>query len=99
MPRLSMTQMNQQLKKELSNVVSSTEDACIAIAKESKDTFQEEDEDEEQDDDEDCDEIPESFQMSQGQGTKARASVSAEAYGAWNTKKEFVAPVIDKTPE
>jgi len=30
---------------------------------------------------------------------KARASVSAEAYGEWNTKKAFVAPVIMKSDE
>merc|ERR1719330_928402 len=33
------------------------------------------------------------------QPSRARASVSAEAYGEWNTKKAFVPPVITKTEE
>merc|ERR1712190_121735 len=32
-------------------------------------------------------------------GNKARQSVSAEAYGEWNAKKAFVAPVIQKRDE
>merc|ERR1719473_1183229 len=56
------------------------------------------DEDSEEDDNED-DEPPPDFFKSENQMGKARASVSAEAYGEWNTKKAFVAPVVTKTDE
>lgn len=56
--------------------------------------------DESEEDDDDDDEPPEGFfEKSTEQLGKARQSVSAEAYGAWNQKKEFVAPVITKTDE
>merc|ERR1719333_1652802 len=54
-------------------------------------------EEEEEEDDDADDEPPPDFFKEQPQ--KARASVSAEAYGEWNTKKAFVAPVIAKTDE
>lgn len=54
--------------------------------------------DEEEEDDED-DEPPPGFFQNEQSMTKARTSVSAEAYGEWNTKKSFVAPVIPKTDE
>jgi cAMP-dependent protein kinase regulator len=56
----------------------------------------EKEEEEEEDDDED-DEPPEGFMKDMG--SRARQSVSAEAYGEWNAKKAFVAPVIPKTDE
>jgi len=37
--------------------------------------------------------------MMKGKAGGQRASVSAEAYGAWNQKKEFTAPVHPKEPE
>lgn len=45
------------------------------------------------------DELPESFQKSAASMGKMRASVSAEAYGEWNQKKEFTAPVHQKTDD
>jgi len=53
--------------------------------------------DDEEDDDEDCpDELPAHLTKN----TKGpRQSVSAEAYGAWNKKKDFVPRVISKTEE
>merc|ERR1719333_1834454 len=54
-------------------------------------------EEEEEEDDDADDEPPPDFFKEQPQ--KARASVSAEAYGEWNTKKAFVAPIITKTDE
>lgn len=53
-------------------------------------------EEEEEDDDED-DEPPPDFMKEQS--SRARTSVSAEAYGEWNLKKAFVPPVITKTEE
>lgn len=45
------------------------------------------------------DEPPPDFYKRENAPAKARASVSAEAYGEWNTKKAFVAPVIAKTDD
>merc|ERR1719450_2083026 len=56
-----------------------------------------ESEEEEEDDAED--ELPPEFLKPRSQMAGARASVSAEAYGAWNQKKAFVPPVNSKTAE
>jgi len=48
-------------------------------------------------DDEDDEPPPDFFKAAPS--TKARQSVSAEAYGEWNAKKAFVPPVITKTDE
>jgi len=56
---------------------------------------EEEEEEEEEDDDEEGELMPEPPKMNRG----PRQSVSAEAYGMWNKKTEFVAPVYEKTPE
>merc|ERR1719265_2540053 len=64
---------------------------------ESKDKDEEEEEEEEEDDE--LDEIPESMKKPEGQMKTARASVSAEAYGAWNQKKAFEPPKIAKSDE
>jgi len=98
MQRMSVLQTNVHLKKELNHIVTSTEEACLSIAQDLKDQPDEKDDDEEEEDDE-CDEIPESFMKPESQMGKSRASVSAEAYGGWNVKKEFVAPIIDKSNE
>merc|ERR1719174_555431 len=58
-----------------------------------------EDEDEEEEEDDDVDELPESMIQSASKAGKTRASVSAEAYGAWNQKKEFTPPVHAKSDE
>jgi len=63
------------------------------------DADKEEEEEEEEDDDNELDELPESFKKPEGQMKTARASVSAEAYGAWNQKAAFTAQVIAKTDE
>jgi cAMP-dependent protein kinase regulator len=46
-------------------------------------------EEEEEEEDDELDEIPESMKKPEGQMSKMRTSVSAEAYGAWNQKKDF----------
>jgi cAMP-dependent protein kinase regulator len=58
---------------------------------------QEAEEEEEEEDDAD-DEPPPDFEKDLTQ-SRARASVSAEAYGEWNAKKTFVPPVIMKTDD
>jgi len=57
------------------------------------------DEEEEEEEDESDDEMPEDFLRSEQQLNKCRQSVSAEAYGEWNLKKSFVAPIITKSDE
>merc|ERR1719235_2187550 len=65
----------------------------------SNDDAKEEEEEEEEDDDDELDEIPESMKKPEGQMKTARASVSAEAYGAWNQKKAFTPPSYPKSDE
>lgn len=84
---------NQKLKENMSKVHSEMQETAKLISR-----TEEEKEDEEEEDDED-DEPPPDFFKNQDQPSKARASVSAEAYGEWNTKKAFVAPVVLKSDE
>jgi len=93
---VSIAGRNAQLKQELSQATSSLQEVGLAMTKDGDDPKEEEEEEEEEDDD--CDEIPESFRKSEESKGKARASVSAEAYGQWNQKKAFTPPNIPKTP-
>merc|ERR1719393_854985 len=56
-------------------------------------------EEEEEEEDDELDEIPESMKKPEGQMKTARASVSAEAYGAWNQKKAFTPPTYSKSDD
>jgi len=91
----SMAAKNAQLKQELNQATSSLQEAGLAMS--TKD--EKEEESEEDDDDDDCDEIPESMRKPEEQLGRARASVSAEAYGQWNQKKAFTPPNHPKTDE
>jgi len=95
---VSLQSKNTQLLNELKQIKSAVEEAGIAIKTGSSEAKPEEEEEEEEDDD-DCDEIPESFMKPQSQMGKARASVSAEAYGQWNQKKAFTPPSYPKTED
>lgn len=64
-------------------------------AKSDKSTKADDEEEEEEDDDDDAPDMPEPPKMNRG----PRQSVSAEAYGQWNVKTEFVAPKYEKTAE
>ena len=55
--------------------------------------------DDDDDDDDVCDELPDHIVNKAYQNKGARQSVSAEAYGAWNQKKDFVPKKIPKSPE
>jgi len=88
----SLAEKNSRLKQELSAMRSSIEEAGTAIQTEDK-----HDEDEDEEDDDECDEIPESFRKPEAQIGRARQSVSAEAYGAYNQKQEFICPEYKKT--
>jgi len=82
---------NKMLEAEMKKVKAEMTTAAKLVDEPKKD-----DEEEEEEDDEDDEPPPDFFKE---QPVKARASVSAEAYGEWNTKKAFVAPVITKTDE
>lgn len=56
---------------------------------------EDEEEEEEEEEDDEVDVMPEPSKMNRG----PRQSVSAEAYGMWNKKTDFVAPVYEKTAE
>lgn len=94
--RRSVVATNQALKKEISQATEDLQEIGKMAATEAA---PEPEEAEEEDPDEDCDEIPESFRRSEQQLNKVRTSVSAEAYGEWNTKKAFEPPKYPKTPE
>merc|ERR1719181_1703053 len=86
-----MIDENNKLEAEMKKVKSEMSDAVKLVETEK-------DKESEEEDDED-DEPPPDFFKNENQMGKARASVSAEAYGEWNAKKAFVAPVITKTDE
>ena len=54
---------------------------------------------EETDPDEEDDYIDDLPEIKPSQKTKPRASVSAEAFGSWNQRKEFEPKIFPKTPE
>lgn len=92
--RLSVMQINQKLKDELTRGAGMLAEASAELGRnKDDDVFSEEE-------DSDCgDEIPPEFLKNENQMGKARASVSAEAYGAWNQKKEFEPPRYEKNPD
>jgi cAMP-dependent protein kinase regulator len=82
---------NEALRQNMTKVKNEMQEAAKLVSKD-------EEEEEEEEDDED-DEPPPDFYKNESQIGKVRQSVSAEAYGEWNTKKAFVAPVIPKSDE
>lgn len=85
-----LKQENEELKENMTKVKAEMQETA-KLVQQSK-----EEEDEEEDDEDD--EPPPDFFKERPNNT-ARASVSAEAYGEWNTKKAFVAPMIPKSEE
>jgi len=97
--KMSVAAKNAQLKQELGQATSALQEAGLAMSSKD-DGGKGDDEEEEEEEDEDCgDEIPEAFRKPEAQMTRARASVSAEAYGQWNQKKAFTPPNYPKTPD
>mmetsp|Transcript_15989 Transcript_15989/g.36601 ORF Transcript_15989/g.36601 Transcript_15989/m.36601 type:complete len:406 (-) Transcript_15989:212-1429(-) len=85
---------NEELEAQMVKVKSKVcTTAKFAADDEEEGNKDEEDEDEDDDDEE----PPPGFFTEQASAPRARASVSAEAYGEWNRKKKFVAPVVSKT--
>lgn len=91
---------NQERDQLLAENEALREDVAKTAAKvgEAAGLVQHEEDAQEEEDDQD-DEPPADFFKENTGPPKARASVSAEAYGEWNTKKKFTAPVIQKTSE
>jgi cAMP-dependent protein kinase regulator len=87
-----LKQENEALRQNMTKVKSEMQEAAKLVSKG-------EDEEEEEEDDEDDEEPPPDFFKNEAQMGKTRTSVSAEAYGEWNAKKAFVAPVILKSDE
>lgn len=92
----------EKLLKEIETYKAKLAEAGLMVAEMSKGgdkTEDKDEEEEEEDDDDELDEIPESMKKPEGQMKTARASVSAEAYGAWNQKKAFTPPSYPKSGE
>lgn len=85
---------NKKLQESMTKVKSEMQEAAKMVS--SKEANEAEESEEEDDAD---DEPPPGFFQRENAPAKARQSVSAEAYGDWNTKKAFVAPVIAKSDE
>lgn len=98
-------QINQlkERKAELVNLLGMSEDDFkagikISDAKSDRSTkVGDVSEDEEDEDDDDMEDLP--LEPPKNMNRGPRQSVSAEAYGQWNIKAAFQAPVYDKTPE
>lgn len=86
--RAQLIAENQKLEAEMKKVKSEMTETVKLVETEKEESEEEDD---------DNDEPPPDFFKEQT--SKARTSVSAEAYGEWNTKKAFVAPVVPKTDE
>jgi len=82
---------NEELKENMAKVKVEMQETAKLVKTADQD-------DEEEEDDDDDGEPPPDFYKKDNQ-LKTRTSVSAEAYGEWNTKKAFVAPVIPKGEE
>merc|ERR1719265_1302713 len=94
-PRGSILEDNENMKAQIGKMNQTLAEAGAMM----KGEEEKEESEEEDDDDDELDEIPESFRKPEGQMKTARASVSAEAYGAWNQKKAFTPPNIPKSDE
>ncbi|CAE8618611.1 unnamed protein product [Polarella glacialis] len=91
----SMADTNQALKKELESMRGFVSEVGEMVSARHQ-TDEKDEESAEDDDDEDEDEMPPPPPPGK---MKARASVSAEAYGLWNQKKEFTAPKHPKSED
>merc|ERR1719487_1541376 len=89
----------EKLKKVIEDYKAKLAAAGLMVSELTNAAEEKEEEEEEEEDDDELDEIPESFKKPEGQMKAARASVSAEAYGAWNQKKAFTPPSYPKSEE
>jgi cAMP-dependent protein kinase regulator len=98
----AVTKENAYLEEEIAQMQFKLKDASSKAAEilggEGKKAVDEDEEEEEEEDDY-VDEIPEEYMQSQATSSRMRTSVSAEAYGEWNKKKEFKPPKHPKSDE
>jgi len=92
--KIRLREDNMKLEQAMTKVKSEMQEAAKFVSSEEN----EQDEAESEEEDDEDDEPPPGWSDAPPPA-KARTSVSAEAYGEWNTKKAFVAPVIAKTDE
>jgi len=90
-----LKQENEELRDNMSKVKSEMQETAKLISSSKEGDEHGAEESEEEGDEE----PPPGFFEQQPQSNKARTSVSAEAYGEWNAKKAFVAPVIPKSEQ
>jgi len=91
-----LKQENEELRDNMSKVKSEMQETAKLISG-SKEGDEKNDAEESEEEEEE--EPPADFFKEKPQNSKARASVSAEAYGEWNAKKAFVAPVVPKSDQ
>jgi len=93
MARMSVMNLNNKLKLDLNRTSAMLGEMSSQVVHSKEDS-------EEEDDDDDCgDEIPAEFLKSEKTKGQARGSVSAEAFGAFNVKKEFEPPKYPKSDD
>eukprot|EP00746_Dinoflagellata_sp_MGD_P162130 gnl/MRDRNA2_/MRDRNA2_89554_c0_seq1.p1 gnl/MRDRNA2_/MRDRNA2_89554_c0~~gnl/MRDRNA2_/MRDRNA2_89554_c0_seq1.p1 ORF type:complete len:405 (+),score=118.90 gnl/MRDRNA2_/MRDRNA2_89554_c0_seq1:85-1299(+) len=90
-----LSSQNEKLKKDIELLKYELNNMAKTVCTNAENEKEEPEEEEEEDDE--VDELPADFVRPDNQYDKVRTSVSAEAYGAWNTKKAFTAPVYEKT--
>jgi len=93
--KATLEKENEELEAQMKKVKSQVCTAAKLVADE--EVKEPNNDDEEEEEEEDDDEPPPGFFREEASAPRARASVSAEAYGEWNRKKKFVAPVVSKT--
>lgn len=89
--REKVKEENARLQEHMAKVTSEVQETAKLISQKG------DKEDEEEEEDDEDDEPPPEFFKERPAGP--RSSVSAEAYGDWNTKKAFVPPVVHKSDE
>jgi cAMP-dependent protein kinase regulator len=94
--RKSIHQTNKKLKQSLKEVTGTLNDLAAGFE---VDKGEDDDGDDNVEGHEDIDEVPVSHKMSDVERKKSRKSVSAEVYGEWNQKPQFVAPQHHKSSD
>mmetsp|Transcript_32051 Transcript_32051/g.75172 ORF Transcript_32051/g.75172 Transcript_32051/m.75172 type:complete len:405 (+) Transcript_32051:100-1314(+) len=93
----------EKLKKEIESLQGEVKDLqkklSEASASQGADEADLDEEEEDEDDEEEADEAAVAAMQAKYQNKGQRSSVSAEVYGQWNQKKEFVPPKHEKTQE
>lgn len=86
----------QKLEEENMEMKAKLQELNISMGPPKTEDYEDEEDEDEDEDDEDIGELPEFIKK---RGMMPRVSVSAEAYGKWNQKKEFTPPVYPKSED